>query len=187
MKGTSLWAGGVLLLLCGCVSLFRESATERHDNDLAVYGLDIIRPGMTKAEVDAVFGSPGKVLPYTTGGQFVNRIEVAYSDIVVEYSPLFMENNPKAKVEGCRTSNVTQESDEIATHTDAQLVELLHVGMSPAEVARKIGNPFGGYENEPGKVFLVHPQPGILIDYEGGKLKSWRRCHHYDPRKKDKK
>src|SRR5262249_47011420 len=161
---------GALVAICGCVSLSRQSQAEIYQQDLALYGAAVVRPGMTKADVDSLLTSQGQRCSYVIGGQFVNCIEFDYSALLLFYAPLSKFDDPTAVVLESRPARVTQESDYVATHTDAQLRDILHVGMLPLDVVNQIGRPVGGYENERGKLVMVHPQPGIEITYENGRL-----------------
>lgn len=178
---TNLLCVGGFIAFSGCVSLPRNSPVVIHNRDVALYQAGIVRPGMTKSEVDKILGSPGQPYPYVVGGQFTGTVEVDYTDLVVEYDSLFVADDGRAKVVKCRTARPTEEGREVASFTDAELRDVLHAGMSPTDVTRRIGSPFGGYENEPGKVAMVHPQPGIEVIYESGRLKEWRRHHVYLP------
>lgn len=52
-------------------------------------------------------------------------------------------------------------------------------GLCGCEVEQKIGKPRLGIENEPGKVEMSYPQPGIKVVYLHGRLLKWERTHFY--------
>lgn len=179
MQAKRLLAGG-LVALCGCISLSRESPVAVRERDLTQFGAGVVRPGMTKAEVDAILDLPVEWFPYCTTGIFTDRQVCRYSDLAVCFKGVFGEGGPP-KVVYCYAAEKATEGGEAATFTDEQLKGLLRSGMSASEVGCQIGSPLAGYEDEPGKVITVHPQPGIMVEYEGGRLKSWRRYHVYRP------
>lgn len=180
MKAQALWVVGTALL-CGCVSIPRESPAETRKRDEGQYGTGIVRPGMTKADVDALLRWPAEPMPYVVGGQYHDCLEFRYSDLVVNFRGFPTQNSPELKVTDCRVGQVVEEGGQAAALTDEQLRGLLSPGQSPAEVAGLIGPPAVGYENDPGVVVTVHPQPGIAVRYTDSRLKDWWRHHEYRP------
>ena len=79
------------------------------------------------------------------------------------------------KVESCRTTTaVVSGSFQRETIADSTLKQLLRPGMSPKDVATKLGQTKCGYENVPGRVVLIHGK-GVETAFVDFALKQWRR------------
>jgi hypothetical protein len=143
----------------------------------AVYGdVPIIRPGMTKLMVDELVGGGGS--GFSIGGVINMHCNMhwTYRD-GLQFWEL---SSSMGKISDCKFGEITITGPNQRESTrDIELMSLLQGGMTPREVEQKIGKPRCGIENEPGKVELSYPQPGIKIVYLHGRLLKWERTHFY--------
>jgi hypothetical protein len=156
-------------LAAGCVST--ESVARR---DIDIYGTRVIRPGMAKADVDAILNDKGWPFPATS-------LYVRTTDWLYDTSDIDVIVDAKGLVTDCGTRRCTGHSD-VSASMDAQTVHShLRQGMAVAEVRNWFGAPAAAYENEPGTVVCVYPQPSIEVTFFNDRVKSWRFHHLYRP------
>lgn len=167
-----------LLILTGCLSIPKVDQAAQAKRDVEQYGVRVIRPGMTQAEVETLLDPTSRWM--ATGGQFVPVWNYTRPvGISVRYDTFSFGS---AKVVSCQIGGLTTiSSDEVATFNDNQLLNMLEVGIPPSDVRNMIGDPTIAFENDPGMVVTVHPQPGVEVVYADGRLKSWRRVCVYEP------
>jgi hypothetical protein len=138
-------------LLTGCVSV-----SGLLSNDVAGYGVRVIRPGMSEREVQDLIGageskqSVGKT----------SQSEVSYG------SGLHIKFDAGA-VDCCWAERAT------TTGVDAELAAMMKPGMEPAEVAAKLGPPTFGYASRNGLVVLHYAGRGVEVSFNDGRLASW--------------
>jgi hypothetical protein len=157
----------VVLAVSGCLSAPKPPPQEiKSAPDIEKFGVQIIRPGMTDAEVCKILG------PWGLSTSCLTAPTNWHGNLHVHYS------SPLGKVKSCRSPDITITAIR-ATLSDDELTECLKPGMGPKEVEQLVGVAKCGYENEPGTVVLVYPQPGIEVVYVDQGLKSWRRTHTY--------
>jgi hypothetical protein len=156
-----------LVVLGGCLSLPKAPWTaDRHEADVPTYGVRLVRPGMTEADVRAILGDDSGISTTRTAAESVS----------VHYT----RDGATSKVAGCQTPVTTVTGDP-----PPSAVELAKnfppIGAAPREVSAYLGAPACGYENEPGVVILVFPQKRVEVTFEKDRLKSWRWTQSYQP------
>ena len=144
-----------LVLLTGCVS-----GPGWMSGDDSLYGVRVIKPGMPEKEVEALLGSSASKHSLGTPDQS----EVHYpTGLHVKYEA--------GTVQSCWTEGLATGGAAV----DAEMAAAMKPGMTPAEVAERLGPPAFGYQKKSGVVILNYPRKSAEVTFQDGRLTLWRR------------
>ena len=163
-----LVAGISAAVLVGCVMSPGESVPTNAPSQEMTFGdTPIIRPGMDQDEVDMLLEEHG-VGTHVDASTFT---PILFSYPSAGLKIVYMDG----KVESCRsTTTVVSGPFQRDTISDRTLNQILRPGMTPRDVALKIGPPTFGFENAPGRVVLINGK-GVEVTFVDFALTQWRR------------
>jgi len=157
----------LVLVLGGCAAPVLAPDLSTPTADVATYGVPIVCPGMTKAQVDRCTSESGG---FVVNGQFSSITAFYSSGLCVHFvndrateawvGPFSVEGAPNGP-------------------PDPRPVEALRNGMTPRQVEAALGPAACGYEDAGGRVVLIYSDHEISVAFANSVLKDWRRTHRH--------